>query len=353
MDKENKKFFQSLVEAPSPSGFEQPAQRIYRKFTEPYADEVKTDVHGNVFALKKGTGKLNIMICGHADEIGLMVKYINEKGYIYFSAIGGIDPSNLPGSRVDIHHGNKVVRGVIGRKAIHLLSADERGKIPKLTAMYIDIGAKDKKDAEKKVSIGDHITFTKGMETLNKDIVTTKAADNKCGIYIAATALKELSGKTVVPNVYSVSAVQEEVGLRGSTTSAFNINPDVAIAIDVTHATDTPDTSKVNDGDVDLGKGPAVAVGAAVNPKVFSLLKEVAKEQKIAIQIEPCSNRTGTDTDAIQISRGGVATGLISIPTRYMHTPSEIISLKDVDDSVKLIVAFIEKLTDETCFIPE
>jgi endoglucanase len=353
MNKDNKKFFKSLVEAPSPSGFEQPAQRIYREFTNQYADEVKTDVHGSVYALKKGSGKLNIMVCGHADEIGLMVKYINDKGFVYFSPIGGVDPTNLPGSRVDIHHEGKVVRGIVGRKAIHLLSPDERGKVPKLSAMYIDIGAKDKKDAEKKVSIGDPITFSKGMESIGKDIVTTKAADNKVGVYIAAMLLKELEGKTVVPNIYSVSAVQEEVGLRGSTTSAFNINPDVAIAIDVTHATDTPDTSKVTDGDVDLGKGPSVAVGAAINPKVFELLKEAAKEQKIDIQVEPCSNRTGTDTDAIQLSRGGVATGLISIPTRYMHTPSEVISLKDVDDSVKLIAAFIEKINDETSFIPE
>ncbi len=187
--KEWKKFFKDLVEAPSPSGFEQPAQEVYREFVKDIADEYKTDVHGNVIALKKGSGDLRFMIVGHADEIGLMVKYIDDNGFIRFTAIGGVDPSILPALKVKIYHGKKVYRGVIGKKPIHLLKAEERGKAAKMEELWIDFGAKDKKDAEKMISVGDHITFDVGMEMLNSDFVTTKATDNKAGVFIAGAVL--------------------------------------------------------------------------------------------------------------------------------------------------------------------
>ncbi|MCK4694589.1 MAG: M42 family peptidase, partial [Candidatus Cloacimonetes bacterium] len=244
MEKELKKFFEELVTAPSPSGFEQPAQEVYRNFISGYADEFKTDVHGNVIALKKGTGKLRFMIVGHADEIGLMVKYIDDNGYIFFTAIGGIDVSILPALKVRIHHGNKVIPGIIGKKPIHLLKTDEREKASKLEDLWIDFGAKNKKDAEKKVSIGDQITFDPGVEMLNKDFVTTKATDNKAGVFVAGALLKELANEKVTPNIYAVSSVQEEIGLRGAKTSAFGIDPHIGIAIDVTHATDYPKMDK-------------------------------------------------------------------------------------------------------------
>ncbi|MFO7896414.1 MAG: hypothetical protein R6U84_05750 [Candidatus Cloacimonadales bacterium] len=217
MNKEMKKFFQNLVEAPSPSGFEQPAQEVYRKFTAPYADEIKTDVHGNVIALKKGTGKLKFMVVGHADEIGLMVNYIDENGFIRFLPIGGVDTGLLPGSRVDIYgKENKLYRGVIGRKPIHVLKPDERSKATKIEDLWIDIGAKDKKDAETKVEIGSHITFSKGMEMLSKDIVTTKATDNKAGVYIVGALLKELGDEKIVPNIYMMT--WRSLRLTGSTS---------------------------------------------------------------------------------------------------------------------------------------
>ncbi|MCF7858046.1 MAG: M42 family metallopeptidase [Candidatus Cloacimonetes bacterium] len=348
-----KKFFEDLVTAPSPSGFEQPAQEVYRNFVRKFADDVKTDVHGNVIAHKKGTGKLRIMVSGHADEIGLMIKYINDKGFIRFTAIGGIDPSLLPGIRVNIYHGKNVIRGIIGRKPIHLLNDADRKKAPKISDLWIDIGAKDKKTAEKRVCVGDHITFSPGIETLSGNIITTKATDNKAGVYVVGCLLKELANENCSTNIYSVSSVQEEVGLRGARTSAFGIDPHIGIAIDVTHATDYPGMNKDQMGDVALEKGPSISVGPNINPKVFELLKKAGDNAKIKYQIEAAPRGTGTDANAIQITRAGVAAGLISIPNRYMHTPSEMISFKDLDGAVKLLAEFVRLIDDNTDFIPQ
>ncbi|MCD4819754.1 MAG: M42 family metallopeptidase [Candidatus Cloacimonetes bacterium] len=353
MNREMKKFFQELVEAPSPSGFEQPAQEVYRKFIKKYADELKTDVHGNVIALKKGTGNLRVMIVGHADEIGLMVNYIDDKGFIHFTTIGGVDTNLLPGLRVNIYHNKKMYRGVIGRKPIHLLKPEERTKAPKIADLWIDFGAKDKKDAESRISVGDPITFTPGMEMLNKDLVTTKATDNKAGVFIAAAVMKELKDTQIVANLYSVASVQEEIGLRGARTSAYGIDPQVGIAIDVTHATDYPGMNKELMGEVTLGKGPGISVGPNINPMVFELLKKAAKMTKTDYQIEAAPRGTGTDANAIQITRAGVAAGLVSIPNRYMHTPNEIISFKDLESSVKILVEFVKMIDDKTDFIPK
>ncbi len=349
----DKKFFKDLVLAPSPSGFEQPAQEVYRNYVKDLADEVKTDVHGNVIALKKGTGKLRFMVVGHADEIGLMIHYIEDTGYLRFKPVGGVDPSLLPGLRVNLYHKGKVVRGVIGRKPIHLLKPDERTKAPKLEELWIDIGAKDKKAAEKKVSIGDIVTFSPGMEMLSSDLVTTKATDNKAGVYVAGAILKELADEKVSANVYAVSSVQEEIGLRGAITSAYGIDPHVGIALDVTHATDYPGLNKAVLGECSLGKGPAIVVGANINPKVFELLKAAADKAKVSYQVEAAPRGTGTDANAIQTTRAGVAAGLVSIPNRYMHTPNEIISFKDLDGAVKIIVEFIKMIDDKTDFIPK
>ncbi|MDP8203174.1 MAG: M42 family metallopeptidase [Candidatus Tenebribacter mawsonii] len=348
-----KKFFKDLVMAPSPSGFEQPAQEVYRNFVDEFADDVTTDVHGNVIALKKGTGKLRFMVSGHADEIGLMVKYIDDNGFVRFTAIGGVDATLLPGLRVNIYHNKKVVRGIVGRKPIHLMSPEDRKSTPKISDLWIDIGAKDKKAAEKRVWVGDHATFSPGLETLSGSIITTKATDNKAGVYVAGCLLKELKGENISANVYSVSSVQEEVGLRGAITSAFGIDPHVGIAIDVTHATDYPGMNKNQLGDVALEKGPTIAVGANINPKVFELLKKAGENAKVKYQIEAAPRGTGTDANAIQVTRAGVAAGLISIPNRYMHTPNEVISYKDLDGAVQLLAEFVRLIDDNTDFIPK
>ncbi len=353
MDKNLRKFFKELVQSPSPSGFEQPAQEIYRDFVKNIADEIKTDVHGNVIALKKGTGKLRFMVSGHADEIGMMVKYIDDDGFIRFSAIGGVDSTLLPGLKVNIYHEKKVVRGIIGRKPIHLLKPEERKKTVTLDDLWIDIGAKDRKDAEKKTEVGDPITFFPGTEMLNRNIISTKATDNKAGVFVAGALLKELANEKLSVNIYAVSSVQEEIGLRGARTSAFGIDPHIGIAIDVTHATDYPGMDKNVMGDVKLDKGPVIAIGANINPKVFSLLKAAAKKVKVKFQVEAAPRGTGTDANAIQITRSGVAAGLISIPNRYMHTPNEIISFNDLDGAVKILAEFVHMIDDGTDFIPK
>jgi len=353
VDRDLKKFFKDLVQAPSPSGFEQPAQEVFRNFVKDKADEYKTDVHGNVIALKKGTGQLRFMVIGHADEIGLMVKYIDNDGFIRFTSIGGVDAAILPALKVKIYHNKKVYRGIIGKKPFHLLKPEERGKASKMSDLWIDFGAKNKKDAEKKISVGDHITFDVGMEMLNRDFVTTKATDNKAGVFVAACVLNELAGEKLSTNVYAVSSVQEEIGMRGGKTSAYGIDPHVGIAIDVTHATDYPFMNKHIMGDVKLGAGPVLVVGPNINPKVFELLKAAAEKAGIKYQIEAAPRGTGTDANAIQTTRAGVATGLISIPNRYMHTPVEVISFKDLEGSIKTIAEFIRLIDDSTDFIPK
>ena len=353
MEKDLRKFFKDMVQSPSPSGFEQPVQEIYRDFVKDLADEVKTDVHGNVIALKKGTGKLRFMVSGHADEVGLMIKYIDENGFIRFTTIGGVDSTLLPGLKVNIYHEKKVYRGIIGRKPIHLLKPEERKKTVTLDGLWIDIGAKDKKDAEKKVAVGDPITYSPGIEMLNRNIIATKATDNKSGVFVAGALLKELAGDKISANIYAVSSVQEEIGLRGAITSAFGIDPHVGIAVDVTHATDYPGIDKNVMGDIKIGQGPVLVVGANINPKVFSLLKKAAKKVKIKYQIEAAPRGTGTDANAIQTTRSGVASGLISIPNRYMHTPNEIISFNDLEGAVKILTEFARMIDDGTDFIPK
>lgn len=352
MNKNMKKFFKNLVEAPSPSGYEQPAQDVYRKFVKKYADEVTTDVHGNVIALKKGKSDLRMMVSGHADEIGLMVNYIDDNGYIYFNPIGGVDATLLPGLKVDIYPGDGKIRGVIGRKAIHMMEKDEKGKSPKMKDLWIDIGAKDKEEAEKMVSIGDPVTFQLGMEELPNDLALTKATDNKAGVFAAGALLSYLKDTEISVNLYCVSSVQEEIGLRGARTSAYGINPDLGIAFDVTTATDHPKTNKNKYGDISLNKGPVIARGANINPKIYEMLTQTAKEQKIDIQIQGAPRGTGTDANIMQLTRSGVATGLISFPNRYMHTPVEIVSFKDLDSAVKLCGEFVRKIDEDIDFTP-
>ena len=218
--------------------------------------------------------------------------------------------------------------------------------------LWIDIAAKDKKDAEKRVSVGDVVTFSPGMEVLHKDIITTKATDNKAGVFVAAAVLEDLKDEKIEANIYAVSSVQEELGLRGARTSAYGIDPHVGIAVDVTFATDYPTSNKKISGDVKVGHGPAIAIGGNINPKVLEIIKESADALKIKYQPEAAPRATGTDANAIQVTRAGVATGLVSIPNRYMHTPNEVISLNDLEDAVKILAEFARKINDKTDFIP-
>jgi endoglucanase len=350
-------FLKALAEAPSPSGYEQPAQKVFREYIRGHVDEVQTDVLGNVYGLIKGreNGKPTVMLAGHCDEVGFMVKYIDENGFLYFAPIGGIDDQLLPGKRVWIHAQNGPVMGVVGRKPIHLIDPKDREKVIQFHNQFIDIGAKNKKEAARFIKIGDAITFAGGLEKLIGDRVVSRGFDDKVGSFVVAEVLRRVGEKKERPwcSVYGVSTVQEELGLRGATTSAYQIQPDVGIAVEVGHASDYPDVDKKRVGEYKLGAGPIIARGANINPLVYELLIKTAKKTKIPVQILGAPRATGTDANVIQLSRKGVATGLVSVPLRYMHTPTEVLSLKDLEATCRILVGFIYELKEQMSFIPQ
>jgi endoglucanase len=355
MREESLNFLGELLAAPSPSGYEQPAQRVFREYITPFA-EVTSDMLGNVIGFIPGAGDdlPKVMLVGHSDEIGFLIRYIDENGFIYFGAVGGVDPQVTQGRRVAIHSQKGVVPGVIGRKPIHLIEAKDRETVPKLDAQFIDVGASTKKEAEELVRIGDPVTFTECLEKLSGDRVTSRGFDDKAGSFVVAEVLRHIaaSEQRLQVDLYGVSSVQEEVGLRGGKTSAYSIDPDVGICVEVDFSTDPPDMDKKSAGDVRLGKGPILPRGANINPALFELLADTAAQEKISVQFTGLPRATGTDANVMQISRSGVATALVKIPLRYMHTPVEVISLSDLDNAVQLIIKALYRITDRKVFIP-
>ncbi len=352
MRKESLDFLKQLMDAASPSGFEQPAQRVFRGYVAEFAEEVRTDVHGNATALLNPGGKLRVMLAGHCDEIGLMVNHIEDSGFIRFAVIGGIDQSLLPGARVLVHSKKGPVLGVIGKKPIHLMKPEERKKVAEVKHLWIDIGVRKKADAEKVVELGDPVTVAAGFEVLRGDLAVSRGFDDKIGTFVVAETVRVLSGKKLRAAVFGVSTVQEEIGLRGAQTSAFGIDPHVGIAIDVGFASDFPGADKSEIGEVSLGKGPILHRGANINPVLGEHLVKTAKSQKIPYQMQPAPKATGTDANAMQVTRAGVAAAVVSIPNRYMHTPVEVVSLRDVENAAKLLAAAIEKMSEKMDFTP-
>lgn len=347
MNEKNKKYLFDLLAVPSPSGYEAPAQAITKAFLAGVCDEIKGDVNGNLIAFKKGSGKKKIMIVGHADEIGFIVSYIDESGFVYVKTLGGFDVNLLPGLRVDIHHDKQIVRGIIGKKPIHMMRGSDDNPKLKIEDLWIDIGAKDKQDALSKVAIGDIITYSSQIEQLSDDLIVSKATDNKVGVYVAAAVMQELAKKKIKANYYAVASVGEETTMKGAGTSAYLIQPDIAIAVDVTFTSDIPGADKRVFGEVGLGKGPTLTLGAALHPAVNDKLIELAKKHDIPLQIEISPSRTGTDADAIHALRTGTATAVIGIPNRYMHSPNEVISLGDLDKAVSLLTEFVKSIDDK------
>jgi endoglucanase len=346
-------FLKDLTEAPSPSGFEQPAAKVFRDFVAPLADEVSTNVMGSVHALLKGSGKgPSVMLAGHIDEIGMMVNWITPEGFIAFKAIGGVDAAILPGMRVDVHTEGGVLRGVLGRLPIHLIEEDQRKTVTKLEKLFIDLGL-PAEEVKKRVRIGDPITYGVGFETFGDGMAVSRAFDDKMGAYICARVLEDVKkAGGAKGDLIAAATVQEEVGMRGGHTSAYGIDPVVGIALEVGHATDYPDVDKRNHGEVECGKGPIIARGANINPMLFDLLVAAAKKAKVAYQIGAEPRGTGTDANAIQLSRGGKAAALVSVPLRYMHTPAEVLALKDIEDAAKLLTRFVLDLKPGTDFTP-
>ncbi len=350
-------FLKKLAETPSPSGYEQPVQKVFREYIRAGVDDVKTDVLGNTIGSIRGRGKgiPTVMLAGHCDEVGFMVRYIDDHGFLYFASIGGVDDQLLPGKRVWVHTENRPMLGVIGRKPIHLIDPKDREKVVPAFNQFIDIGARDKNEAEKRVKIGDPVTFEGGLEKLSGDRVVSRGFDDKVGSFVVAEVLRRVGERKERPRctVFGVSTVQEEIGLRGATTSAYEIQPDIGIAVEVGHASDYPEIDKKRVGEYKLGAGPIIARGANINPAVYELLVKTAKKLRIPVQILGAPRATGTDANVIQLSRKGVATGLISVPLRYMHTPTEVLSLKDLDSACELLAGFIYELNEKMTFIPK
>ena len=352
MRQESLAFLKKLLSTPSPSGFETKIQKICRDYADPYVDEIYKDVHGNQFAVRNPKGALRVMLAGHVDEIALMINHVDDKGYLGFVAIGGIDASVLDGQRVDIHTEKGALAGVIGRRAIHLTDEADRGKPLVLHKLWIDIGAKNKKEAQQHVAIGDPATIAVGHLALLNGRMVARAMDDRIGAFVILEAMRLIAGKKIDCAVYCVTTVQEEIGLRGAATSAYGCNPHMGIAVDVSHATDHPDCDSKRFGFFELDAGPMISRGPNINPKLAGQLVAVAKKKKIPYQMEAAPRGTGTDANAIQLSRGGVATALISVPNRYMHSPVEMISLKDAENCAKLIAEWILTVRASMNFIP-
>ncbi len=346
-------FLKDLICAPSPSGYEQPAQAVVRDYAADFADEVRTDVHGNVIAVRNADAPVRVMLAGHIDQVGFMVQHISDGGMLNIAAIGGIDAKVAVAQRVTVHTAKKAIPGVIGRHPIHLMSAEARAKEKlEIESLWVDIGARDKKAAEKLVEIGDPITYDLHYTELQQDLIAAPGLDDKVGLFAVMEALRLVPKTKLNCAVYAVSTVQEELGLRGAQTSAFGIDPHAGIAVDVTFATDQPGVDEKRTGKVELRKGPSLARGANVNPVLRKILVDAADARKIPYQNDPAPRGTGTDANAIQINRAGVAAALVSVPNRYMHSPVEVISLSDLENVAKLIAHALTMIDGDTDFTP-
>ncbi len=348
-------FLNSIVSAPSPSGYEQPVAKLYRQYVGDIADQVTVDVHGNEVAVLNPGASMKVMLAGHMDVIGFIIHYISDEGLLHFSAIGGHDSVVPIGQAVWVHSKQRVP-GVIGRKAIHLLEPDELKKKPEMKDLWIDIGASSKAEAEAHVQIGDVVTYQHELQMLIGDRATARAFDDKAGLFIVAEALrllKEEGGLNAEVGVYAVATVQEEIGSRGARTAAFSIAAQSGLAVDMGHAIDYPGVSKSRFGQLDIGKGPGISRGANTNPAVFALLSEAARAEGIPYQVDVTPGATPTDANALQLNRGGMAAGLLSVPLRYMHTPCEVLSLNDVESTARLLAAYCRRMTPDTDFTPQ
>jgi putative aminopeptidase FrvX len=340
-------FLTELLHARSPSGYEAEAQAVFERHVKPAADSFHGDALGNRIATLNPSGDPTLMLAGHMDELGLIITYVNKDGFIYFDTIGGHDRTVISGRRVLIQTANGVVKGVTGKRAIHLMDEADRKKVPEIHEIWIDIGATSKKEALERVSIGDAATYDHEFELIHGSIGAARAFDNKVGAYIVGETLIRLSKETkkFAAKVVAVATTQEEIGVRGAQTSGYSTDPQLALIVDVGHATDHPDCDNRKYAETKLSGGPIILRGPNMNPKVTDGLIRAAKKLKIPYQMDTDARPTGTDARAIQMARGGVATGLVSIPLRYMHTPSEVVDLEDVERCVKLFVEFAKGIT--------
>lgn len=353
MDAETRDFLHRLLDAPGPSGYEGAAAAVWRSAAESFAARTWTDVHGNSFAEINPGADFTVMLAGHTDEIGLMVNHIDDEGYLWVVGVGGWDAQVLVGQRVDLLSADGVVPGVVGRRAIHMIRGDDRDKAVKMKDIWIDIGASSGEEAAKRVSIGDVAVIRSEPVSLGGDFLAARSIDNRVGAMVVLEALRRAKARGCSIRVVAVATVQEEIGYvagGGARTGAFGLDPQAGIVVDVTHATDHPTIDKKEHGDVKMGRGPVLARGAAINRTVFAGLREAAAAEGIDVQLQAIPATTGTDADAMRMSRAGVAVGLVSVPNRYMHSPNQLVAVSDVDKSAELIAAYLSGLTGSEDF---
>jgi endoglucanase len=351
----NRDFLKRLLNAAGPSGFEIEATRVWREEAETFA-EVSTDVHGNTVARLGSSDGPTVMMAGHIDEIGLQVTHIDDKGFLYVGTIGGWDAQVLVGQRVRILGRHGPVPGVVGKKAIHLIKAEERTKASEVRDLWIDVGVSSSEEAGALgLRVGDAMVVDADLVELAGDRIASRAIDNRIGAFVVLEALRLLADRDVSAAPVAVATVQEEIGGHGgggARSSAFSIDPAVALVVDVTFSTDVPDIEKKELGDHELGGGPVLSRGSVINPVVFERLVEVAEGEGIAYTIQAAPRSTSTDADSIYLSRSGVPTGLVSVPNRYMHSPNEIVSMADLEATARLFAAFVSSLDSDVDFTP-
>ena len=348
-------FLFDLLNTPSPTGFETPGQKKWAARVNTFADRVESDPYGNVWATLGGPADgPRVMLEAHADEIGFMVKYITDEGFIHIDRIGGSDHAVARGKRVRIFGSKGEVLGVVGNTAIHIRDRSGEEKAPKLEELFLDIGANSKEEvAERGIRVGHPAVYAESVEALTEQRLVGRALDNRLGGFVVAQALKQLAQGERASTVYGVNAVQEEIGGHGARMVAYRLHPDVALVLDVTHATDSPGISKAKHGEVKLGGGPSITHGTVNHPKVVERLVEVAEQEEIPLQHEASSRFSGTDTDVIFHTKSGIPSALISIPMRYMHSTVETVDLGDVDHAVRLMTAFARSITAGDSFAAE
>ena len=340
------KFLETLVNTPSPSGHEARGQRVWLNYVKTYAPETFTDAYGNAVAVLNKGGSPRLMLAAHADEIAMTVNFITEEGFVYVRKIGGVDAAITKAQRVTIHTRKGPIKGVVGNVAPHLTKEEGERKAPKIHDLFIDLGVGSRKAAEKLVRIGDPITLNDAFELLRNDLAVARAFDNRIGTFAVAETLRLLceSKARLRAEICAVSNIMEEVGLFGARQIAYSLQPDLAVVVDVTHATDYPTVSQAQHGNIKLGKGPTLTRGGCNHRAVVERLEQVADKEGIRLQLEAMSSTSGTDTDAIFWTRGGIPSALVSLPNRYMHSPVEVISLKDLEQIPLLLAAFARSL---------
>jgi endoglucanase len=330
---------------------------VWRAEAVKFADRVETDISGNSIAIVNPGGTPRIMLAGHIDEIGIIITHITEDGFLYVDGIGGWDPQVIVGQRLRILTQDGETIGVVGKKPIHLATAEEREKASKLKDLWVDIGAKtDGEVAERGIRVGDPAVIDSEMIRLSEDQIASRAIDNRIGAFVVLETLRRLAGDRsgLSAEVAAVATTQEEIGVTGggAQTAAHGFDPLVAIVVDLTFASDAPEVDEKRVGEHDLGSGPVLTRGSSAHPIVFERLAAAAEAEGIPYTIQASGRQTNTDADAIYMTRDGVATALVSIPNRYMHSPNEIVSLSDIDASVRLITAFVRGIDENTDFTP-